>query len=163
MDGFAIWGNVQAAQFERVGVYKVTGNGWGAYKGTTAGTTASQTVAPNGMHFYSCLAGSCGGDGFHGEFDDCELVDCHAQSCTGDGFHITRANSRFVGCRGDLCANGWTFDVRLSTAGYQDASTLIGCGTQRNNYNGLNVVNSSATGVPAPTAASRRSSSITAS
>jgi len=138
VDGIAVAGNVQAVQFERVGVHNVTGNGFAAYRGGR--------FIPNGMHFYSCLAQECGAAGFSGAFDDCELVDCHAQSCTGDGFHITRANNRFVGCRGDLCANGWTFDVSLSTAGFSDASTLVGCGTERNNRNGLNVVNSSPTG-----------------
>lgn len=138
VDGVAVRGKVQATQFERVGVHNVGGHGFAVYKGAT--------FTPNGMHFYSCLAQQCGRDGYHGAFDDCEMVDCHAQGCKGDGFRITRANNRFIGCRGDLCVNGWTFDVALSSAGYQDASTLVGCGTQRNNENGLNVINSSASG-----------------
>jgi hypothetical protein len=137
VDGVAACGGANAVSVRNVGVYAATGHGFAQYP--------NRSVTVDGWHLSFCLAQGCGADGFYGAYTDATLVDCHAQSCHGDGFSIHGGNAKLIGCRGDLCTNGFTLDVPAG-GGYNDATVLTGCGTQRNANNGLNVVNTSADG-----------------
>jgi len=132
VDGIATTGSGAAGIYmQNVGIYKATGNAFAAYGG-------------DGWNLVTCLAQNCAGQGFNLPIADSTYINCHAQSCTGDGWTIG-ANIRLVGCRADLNANGFTINA-ADGGGYLDTVVLTGCSTQRNNYNGLNVVNTSATG-----------------
>ena len=140
VDGVAAYGGANAVTVRNVGVSAATGHGFSQYP--------DGSVTVDGWHLSACLAQDCRGDGFCGAYTDATLVDCHAQGCDGDGFSIHGSNVKLIGCRGDLCANGFTLDVP-GGGGYNDATVLSGCGTQRNANNGLNVINSSAGGAAA--------------
>jgi len=158
VDGIMCLGSVGAVQYERVGVRQATGRYFPMY----LDTSYASANYPDGQHLYSCMANGAatsnglpsssatGQDGFYGAYADAVLVDCHAQqlSSLSDGFWFNSAgaNNRLIGCRGDLCQNGFTFDAQ-STGGFYDSHTLIGCGTQGNQNAGLNVVNSSSSGI----------------
>jgi len=142
VDGIAAWGSMDAVSLIRVGVYKPSGRGVGLY----SNTNFTSSNFPDGWHLDTVIVQSAGSDGFHGSFVDCTAYNCHAQSCAGDGFYVAGGNNRWIACRGDLCANGFTFDARGPGGGYYDANTLTGCGTQRNQHNGLNITNSSSNG-----------------
>jgi len=136
VDGITCYGPVTSWQAERVGVYKVTGNGFRF--------TSADGGNPDGQHLYSCLAQSCDLEGFTGQMIDATLVDCHAQNCGTNGIHLTGGNTRFIGCRSDLNGqNGWYLDHSGNQDGYSDGIILDGCGTQRNNNNGVYITNSS--------------------
>lgn len=140
--GVAAVGDVRAIGLHNVGVYKAPSHGFLLAQD-------SDSNVPDGWYLNTCLADSCGtsgsGDGFSGRFNDATLLNCHAQNCQGDGFMITSANAKLNGCRGDLCTNGFTIDV-FGGGTYNDATVLTGCGTQRNDQSGLNVINSSSGG-----------------
>lgn len=142
VDGVSGYGAVSAFQLERVGVYGATGDAFPLYSDTGA------SASPDGPHLYSCIAQSCTGNGYSGKYIDATALDCHAQLCGKDGFTITGANNRWIACRADLNTNGFTFDAQRPAvpAQFHDTNTLVGCGTQANNKNGLNVINSSASG-----------------
>jgi len=137
VDGVAAFGGANAVSVRNVGVYAATGHGFAQYP--------NRAVTVAGWHLSFCLAQECGADGFYGAYTDATLMDCHAQACRGDGFSIRGANAKLIGCRGDLCTNGFTLDVP-GGGGYNDATVLTGCGTQRNANFGLNVINTSADG-----------------
>lgn len=126
-----------AVYLQNVGIAWMTGNGIADYAG-------------NGWHVVTCYAGNCLGHGVVAASADGTWINVHAQSCgqsgtVGDGFYNIGANSRLIGCRADLSQNGFTVNGADGT-GYLDAVQLIGCSTQRNNFNGLNIINSSAAG-----------------
>lgn len=136
VDGITCYGPVSSWQAERVGVYKATGNGF-SFQGANG-------ASPDGQHLYSCLAQSCDGEGFTGQMVDATLVDCHAQGCGTNGIRLTGGNTRFIGCRSDLNGeHGWYLDHAGGKDGYSDGIILEGCGTQRNNKNGVFITNSS--------------------
>jgi Pectate lyase superfamily protein len=138
VDGITCYGPVSAWQAERIGVYKATGNGFSFQQADGA--------SPDGQHLYSCLAQTCGGEGFTGQLVDATLADCHAQACKTNGIHLTGGNTRFIGCRSDLNGeHGWYLDHSGARDGYSDGIILEGCGTQRNNNNGVFITNSSGT------------------
>jgi hypothetical protein len=139
LNGVAAFGAVNSVSLQRVGVYEAPADGF-LLQPDTSGNF------PDGWYLDTCLAQTCGGNGFSGNFTDGTLINCHAQNCGGDGFVMQGANAKLHGCRGDLCTNGFTIDVAgSSTSGFNDATVLSGCGTQRNNQDGLNVINSSST------------------
>jgi hypothetical protein len=139
LSGVAALGAVDAISLQRVGVYEAPTDGFMLAE--------SSGNVPDGWYLDTCLAQTCGGDGFTGYFTDGTLINCHAQNCGGDGFVMQGGNAKLLGCRGDLCTNGFTIDVAgSSTSGFNDATMLTGCGTQRNSQDGLNVINSSSTG-----------------
>lgn len=136
VDGITTYGPVTAWQAERVGVYKATGNGF-SFQPADGGNA-------DGQHLYSCLAQACGLAGFTGQMVDATLVDCHAQNCGTNGIYLTGGNTRFIGCRSDLNGqNGWYLDHSGAGDGYSDGIILDGCGTQRNDNNGVCITNSS--------------------
>jgi hypothetical protein len=138
LSGVAAFGAVDSISLQRVGVYMAPTDGFLLQPD-------NDNVA-DGWYLDTCLAQSCGGNGFYGNFTDGTLINCHAQNCGGDGFVMQGGNAKLLGCRGDLCTNGFTIDVAGSTvSGFNDATVLTGCGTQRNNQDGLNVINSSNT------------------
>jgi hypothetical protein len=138
--GVAAAGAVNAISLRNVGVYRAPSHGF-----LLAPDQAAPPNLPDGWYLDTCLAQTCGGDGFSGHYVDATLMNCHAQTCSGDGFMMTGSNTKLIGCRGDLCTNGFTIDV-AGGGGYNDATVLTGCGTQRNQQSGLNVTNSSAVG-----------------
>jgi len=144
VDGIAGWGAMDAVTISRVGVYKATGRGVALY----ANTNFTSANFPVGLCADTLILQNCGSDGFYYAGTDGSLRNIHSQVCTGDGLVILGANNRLFLCRGDLSANGFTFDASrtVGSANYFDACTLIGCGTQGNNQNGLNIINSSVTG-----------------
>lgn len=136
VDGITSYGPVSAWQAERVGVYKATGSGFRFVR--------ADGSFPDGQGLYSCLAQQCTGEGFTGEMVDATLIDCHAQGCGSNGVHLTGGNTRFIGCRSDLNGgHGWYLDHSGAGTGFTDGIILDGCGTQRNNHNGVFVTNSS--------------------
>lgn len=146
VDGIAVWGAMKAVSIERVGAQSCTGRGMAFYRNTNFSSSNFTT----GLHLSTCLANSCGSDGFYYDGTDGTILDCHAQTCgtsgTGDGFYIKANNNALIRCRGDLSINGITIDAPGPSGGFLDGITLVGCGTQRNKQNGLNVINSSTTG-----------------
>ncbi len=151
VDGIAQYGAIEASQYERVGCNQVTGKAFPCY----TDNSWSLNAFPDGQHLYSCLAQKCHDHAFYGTYVDCTMVDCHAQSSNltgagyGDGFYINGGgNNRFVACRSDLNKNGFTFDSprSIGASTYFDTNTLVCCGTQGNNNNGLNVINTSGSG-----------------
>jgi hypothetical protein len=136
VDGITSYGPVSAWQAERVGVYKATGSGFRFVR--------ADGSFPDGQNLYSCLAQQCTGEGFTGEMVDATLIDCHAQGCGSNGIHLTGGNTRFIGCRSDLNGDhGWYLDHSGAGTGFSDGIILDGCGTQRNNHNGVFITNSS--------------------
>lgn len=138
LSGVSAIGSVNAISLSRVGVYKAPADG------VLLQLDPATNKVPDGWCLDTCLAQSCSGAGFYGRFNDASLINCHAQGCTGDGFFINSGNAKLTGCRGDLCANGFTIDV-ADGGGFNDATVLSGCGTQRNNQSGLNVVDGDGT------------------
>lgn len=139
VDGVTCYGPVSAWQAERIGVFRATGDGFSFI--------AADGKNPDGQHLYSCLAQQCTGEGFTGQLLDATLVDCHAQGCGSHGIHLTGGNTRFIGCRADLNGgHGWYLDHSGAGDGYSDGVILDGCGTQRNNKNGVFITNGSPAG-----------------
>ncbi|HEV2412812.1 MAG TPA: glycosyl hydrolase family 28-related protein [Candidatus Saccharimonadales bacterium] len=137
VDGIASFGQLQSVRLDAVGVYKATGRGIALYQ--------DNGISPDGWHMNNCLAQNCGSDGFYGYFIDTVAVDCHAQSCGGDGIVSKGSNNRWISCRADLNTNGYTVD-NPGGGGYEDSNIFVGCGTQRNQHNGMNITNSSVGG-----------------
>jgi hypothetical protein len=139
VDGIASYGAVNAASILRCGIYHVTGNGISAVPDGGGN-------GPDGWHADTMVVQQAGGHGVTGRYPDAALVNVHCQQCTGDGFSLTAGgNIRLIGCRADLNTNGFTLDC-YPGSGYGDSVLLLGCGTQRNARNGLNVINSSVPG-----------------
>jgi hypothetical protein len=146
VDGFTGYGDVNNVDFERIVVSSATGNGWSCTKDATSGDT------PDGWHFEWCLAQGNSGNGWggsvssgQGHFTDSSFINCHAQGNDGDGFYITGDNNRFSVCRSDLNTNGYTTDFGTAD-GYASCNTFSACGTQRNQANGWNIINTSSGG-----------------
>jgi len=142
VDGIAAYGPVSSVRLDAVGIYLASARGIALY--IDAGASSSSNF-PDGWHMNNCVAQNCGSDGFYGTFVDAVGVDCHSQSNGGDGLYIKGANNRWVGFRADLNTNGYTVDVP-GGGGFEDANIFVGCGTQRNSHNGMNVINSSVAG-----------------
>jgi len=153
-DGIAALGEMNGVVIRDVGVNHATGKGFAQY---TTQDTSGRVHFALGWQLFDCIAqgrrdlegvggtGQAGDAGYFLTGTDAGLVNCHAQWCIGDGFVIQAGNNRLIGCRGDLSRNGFTVDAG-SGGGYLDATSLVGCGTQRNQENGLNVINASTTG-----------------
>lgn len=152
VDGIAGYGTVEALTIRCVGVYSVTGTGIAGYSNGSAG--------PDGWLIENSVIQSCGGtavvsggnttgSGYGVNFtgNDSHMNNVHAQASNNDGFLITAGNNRLVGCRADqsLQGNGFTIDVRMG-GGFSGSTSLIGCGTEQNCQNGLNVTNSAPSG-----------------
>lgn len=151
VDGVACYGAIEAFQMERVGAYQVTGKAFPQY----LDPSWSSGAFPDGQHCYSMVAQKCHDHAFYGSYVDATLIDCHAQSSNltgagyGDGFYLNGGgNNRLISCRSDLNANGFTMDNArtVGSNSYFDSISMVGCGTQGNNQNGLNVINTSSNG-----------------
>lgn len=149
VDGIAAWGAMYTVSIRNVGIYEVSGNGVAGYKNTNF----TSSNGPQGWNMETVIIQQCGVNGLLYSGTDGSFANVHAQKCgttgTGDGLYITGQHNQFTGCRGDLCVNGITVD---SSSGYPsiiDSNTFTGGGTQRNQKNGLNVINSSAAGTSA--------------
>jgi hypothetical protein len=141
--GIASNGGVEHAVIDRVGIAAPTGKGIYAYMNGTA--------FPDGWTITNVIVEQPGSDGVHYEGSDCFMSNVHAQNGntngTGDGFYISGGNNRLIGCRADSCNNGFTIEDQLGQPFQGTAAILVGCGTENNNANGLNVLNSSTSDV----------------
>jgi len=148
--GIASLATVFRAVIDRVGIVAPTGRGIWGQNGSGG--------RPDGWSITNVIVELPGSDGVQYEGQDAFLSNVHAQNGntngTGDGIVITGGNNRLVGCRADSCTNGFTIDVRQN-GNFSGSTTLVGCGTEENSQNGLNVVNSaqSATAMSDPVVA----------
>ena len=149
VDGIAIYGNVAGPSIESVLCQSITGNGFASY--------ADGTNVTDGLYMANCLAQACTGYGFNIGSQDATFLNCHGQSCTLDAWQITGYNARLIACRGDLSRNGFTIigpsgsSGGGASSGFSDNITLIGCGTQVNAQNGVNILdNYTGGGTPQP-------------
>lgn len=139
LDGICTTGTgTTACFFSNVGAVWNTGNGIALYAG-------------NGNHTAFCYAGNNLGHGVVSATADTSHTGTHAQSngqsgTTGDGFYNIGANTNLTACRADLNQNGFTVNGS-DGGGYLGGVRIIGGGTQRNNFYGVNVVNSSTNGL----------------
>ncbi len=140
VDGIAAYGTVSAAAFADLGIYGPTGNG--------INFVADGSSAADGCKAIRIMIQDPVGAGWNTVPSDTTAVDVHVQNAGGDGITITNGgNIRFIGCRSDLSGgSGWVIDHPGSGGGYTDAVVLVGCGTQRNEENGVRITNSSTTG-----------------
>lgn len=138
LDGICTNGaGASAVYLQNVGAVWNTGNGIAAYAG-------------DGWHGSTCYSGNNLGHGVVAIPADSTWMNVHAQAngqsgTVGDGFFWIGANSRLIACRADLNQNGFTVNAS-DGGGVLDSVQMIGCATQRNNYNGLNVINSNSVG-----------------
>ena len=149
VDGIAAYGAVAAVEITDVGMISVTGNG---ISGKHNSSSTATDKSPDGWHVSHVMIQSAGANGVggiagqgDGIFNDSVFIDVHAQSCSQDGFHILNGNTFLIGCRAEFCSNGYTIDSANAT-GIGLGIRLIGCTTDSNVKNGLNVINSSTTG-----------------
>ncbi len=140
VNGIASYDSVFHAVIDRIGIVAATGIGiYGQNNGSSG--------RPDGWSITNVIVEQPALDGVRYEGQDSFLANVHAQngnsnSGTGDGFVIAGGNNRLVGCRADSCTNGFTIDVRQNGV-FSGSTTLVGCGTEENSQNGLNVINSS--------------------
>ena len=136
--GIASYDNVFHAVIDRLGIVAPTGKG--IYGQNNSG------ARPDGWEVSNVIVELPVSNGVQLEGEDSILFNVHVQNGntngTGDGFVIAGGNNRLVGCRADSCANGFTIDVRQNGK-FSGSTTLVGCGTEENKQNGLNVINSS--------------------
>jgi Pectate lyase superfamily protein len=149
VDGVAAYGAIDAVVLQNIGMILTTGNGISGKK--NPGSTANDK-SPDGWHLDHVIIQGPTGNGIGGVtgvgdglFTDSTMIDCHVQGAGGDGFHILSGNCFLIACRADYCLNGFTVDAVEAPGGYTCVN-LVGCGTEDNIANGLNVINSSATG-----------------
>ncbi len=137
VDGIAAYGTVNATAFADLGIYGTTGNGINFSNSTADGCKAFRIMIQGPES-----------TGWNSVPSDTTVVDVHVQNAGSDGITVSSGgNIRFVGCRSDLSAgSGWVIDHPGSGGGYTDAIVLVGCGTQRNEQNGVLITNSSTTG-----------------
>lgn len=148
VDGISIWGTMQGVHIQNVGINQPTGQGINFAKNTNFG---SANVA-QGPYLDTIMIQQPTGVGITVTGTDGTFINCHVQGVSGggaaDGWSITGGHNQFIGCRADLSKNGFTFDAPRSTGSnsFFDGNTMLGGGTQGNQNNGINVINSSATG-----------------
>jgi hypothetical protein len=160
VDGIAAYGSVEAVRLDSVGIYAVTGNG---ISGKTNPSSTAANKSPDGWHASNVIIQAPGLGGWGGAAgvgdgisQDSTLIDVHVQGAVGgDAFGILADNCTLIGCRADYSGfvgavptglwNGYTINV-FNATGINSAIKLIGCNTDSNCANGLNIINSSATG-----------------
>lgn len=139
--GIVAYGPVQAITVRRVGVWHAKADGIGIY--------SSGSGKPDGGAFDTIIIQSCNsGNGMVLDGADMDVSAVHSQGNHLDGFVITHANNTLRGCRADHNANGYTTGTSAQASIFNTIK-LIGCSTQGNNLNGLNVTTGESTGVSA--------------
>lgn len=137
--GLVAYGPVQAITVRRMGVWRAKADGIGIY--------TSGSGKPDGGAFDTIIIQSCNsGNGMVMDGADMDVAAVHSQGNGLDGFVITHANNTFRGCRSDHNNNGYTTGTSATGAVFNTIK-LIGCSTQGNNFNGLNVTTGESTGV----------------
>jgi Pectate lyase superfamily protein len=156
--GVAAYGNVRAAKFENLGVIVLPSGTLS--NGIYMQYDPANAVEPSGINVTQCLVQYTGGNGIQGHFNDSTLSRCHCQVCglapgadskTGSAFSFHAfdgqgSSIRLTDCRGDLSRNGYYVD--LWSAEIMDGVQMVNCSSERNEWNGFNIVNSSATMSP---------------
>jgi hypothetical protein len=150
VDGIAFYGSTGACSVQGVLVQYATGNGVVAYPDADGN-------AADGLLLRDILAQACTGHGVDiTAATDATMDNVHGQGCDGDGVRFTGSNVRCFGVRGDLCTNGITLLLPAApsggnySSGYSDCITLVGCGSQLNAENGLNILDDFATADTTP-------------
>ncbi|HEV2403233.1 MAG TPA: hypothetical protein VGS08_03460, partial [Candidatus Saccharimonadales bacterium] len=158
VDGISGWGAVSEVSIIRVAIF-FGNHGSSTSRGVSllqnSGFTSANT--PDSWNLDTVAVNEPGGHGFYGYFTNSTLNNCTTQNTAnnGDGFYILGGNNRLMNCQAIQMLNGFTIYApaltntsgnNVAAIGANDAVTLIGCGTRRNNRNGVNVINLSATG-----------------
>lgn len=148
VDGIATFGAIQSLAIVNVGVNKATGH---AVNFVSDNASSSGSPYPDGVYLSNLILQAATGNGINsavtaGKASDVVAYSVHAQNCGGDGFFINWGNANLVNCRADHCTNGYTIDSPPGGSGVMDSTTLIGCSTEDNSQNGLNLINNSGAG-----------------
>lgn len=145
--GVQCFGAVTRPHFERVDVSHVTGNGFDFLNDASSN-------GPDAPRLVRCTARNVGGIGFnHIKISDPTYIDCLAEDGASDGFHLQNAsNGKLIGCRAEEngtagVGNGFTYVCTQSGTG-SGGLLIVGCSSDRNEGNGLDISSSNNTGVP---------------
>lgn len=133
--GVLMTGLVREVRCENVTVRRVTGNGF------ECAVNTNNNLSPQSLRFYGCVADNVGAAGFSfANVPDTFLFDCNAQGSGYVGFYIAGLmNGGLIGCRAEWSAQ-YGYYV---TSGYwgtgqgSGGANLLGCLSDRNNYDGV--------------------------
>jgi hypothetical protein len=151
-DGVQVFGGVSRPRFQYVLVSYATGNGFNFLNDSNGN-------GPDAVHMFRCNALNTSLAGFaHPKISDSTYIDCLAENCGRtspgyDGWTITNAsNSVLIGCRAEHngyqgTGNGFTI-LETSQATGSGGCKLVGCSTDRNEGNGIQVYSNNNAATP---------------
>jgi hypothetical protein len=153
VDGVACFGNIRDFDVWRVGCNALTGRGFAMYDDLSYGSVNT----PDGQSLHTCMVQGSnsslpGRDGFYGDYADGMIIRCHGQNLGpgSDAFVFNEgADNTLLGCRWDISRYGITCDAQSESGGFYDSIKIVGGGSQGNYVSGINVINSSQTGLNA--------------
>lgn len=134
VDGIKIYGYVQSVNLRDVCIWKVTGNGIICL---VNGDVTSGSQAPLAMKWERVLAYEVGQTGFIAfNCTDSTFTDVIALGCNADGWYLEGpANTTLTACRAEWSTgDGFKIQPKFGPV------TLIGCSTDRSDFNGIHVM-----------------------
>lgn len=148
IDGVQLWGGVGRTHWERVLVAQAPRHAFNMSAASFDGST------PGSFRLERCNARYAGADGFQViKTSDVTLRDCLAENCAGNGFTLQNlSNGMMVNCRAEHngtngVGNGYDYNCTNSGTG-SGTAMFIGCSTDRNEANGIEIYSTNNSGVP---------------